>query len=115
MARAEILNDEHSDWTMYSYWRGMIEGEYRACDECEGDPGYVWDEQSPELCSCGTSDGIDEEGRILVTPGCMMKLRRWRWEKKVSWSMEDLDRRFSSQEVLPEDIQDQTVPMVILG
>ena len=29
--------------------------------------------------------------------------------------MEDLDRRFSSQEVLPEDIQDQTVPMIILG
>ena len=115
LARVEILNDKHSGWTIYSHWKGMIEGEYHACEDCVGEITYVWDEDSPELCQCGTSDGIDEEGRVLVTQGCMMKMRRHNWEMRVGWCTQDLDRKFTSEEVLSEDIQDYTSPMVVLG
>ena len=42
-------------------------------------------------------------------------LRRLRWEKQMGWDTEDEDRRLDSTEVLKEDLQDFTVPTVIVG
>ena len=42
-------------------------------------------------------------------------MRRSRWEEQVGWSECDLDRKYGVQEVLQEDIQDQTTPMVVVG
>ena len=45
----------------------------------------------------------------------MMGLRREDWETRVGWKGEDKDRIFNSADVLHEDLQDQTIPMVIVG
>ena len=90
-------------------------GEYRACQVCEGAEEYTWDEEMPEICQCEDMDGVDDEGRTLITRRAMMQLRRRRWENDVNWDPEDLDRVFTAREVLQEDVQDQTIPMVIVG
>ena len=43
------------------------------------------------------------------------KMRRGLWEEQYGWSMEDEGRIFRGDEVLPEDLQDYTKPMVIIG
>ena len=115
VAQVEILNDENSNWTTTSYWGGLVEGEYRACTVCVGEEEFGWDDEDPELCCCEEDDGVDEEGRVLITQRGMMNLRRVRWECRVDYCEEDEDRVYSSGEVLPEDIQDQTTPMVVIG
>ena len=115
LAQLEIKNDEKRDWSSTSYWAGMRVEEYRACEECVGEEDYVWRDESPELCGCECNDGIDEHGCILITRGAMKGLRRSRWEEQVGWSECDLDRKYGVQEVLQEDIQDQTTPMVVVG
>ena len=115
VARMEILNDCNSGWTSTSYWGGMIEDEYVACLVCGGESNYTWDEDTPELCCCEDQDGVDEEGRIIITQGAMKQLRRRRWEELVRWDPQDLERRFQAKEMLPEDRQDQTIPMVVIG
>ena len=57
LARTEILNEETKGWSRMSFWKGMTTEEYRACQECEGDDEYVWDSDTPEVCSC--DDGVD--------------------------------------------------------
>ena len=42
-------------------------------------------------------------------------LRRKKWEEKVGWDDSNLDRIVKSTEVLPEDLQDFTIPMVLIG
>ena len=37
LARAEILNEESTNWSRRSYWEGMKEDDYRACEECNGE------------------------------------------------------------------------------
>ena len=68
------------------------------------------------------SDEADPEvgggGRVVVrkcTYDYMRTLRRLRWEEEMDWDIEDEGRVVDSTEVLPEDLQDYTVPMVIIG
>ena len=115
VARLEISNEGNTGWSSTSFWRGLCEGEYRACMTCAGTEGCIWDDENPELCTCVELDGIDDEGRVLITQRAMMSLRRVRWEDKVGWDAKDVDRKFLAHETLLEDRQDQTVPMVIVG
>ena len=113
--RIEILNELHRGWSKVSYWRNLIHGEYRSCMECDGTDLYVWDEDDPELCKCVEYDGIDEDGRVLITAYAMKSLRRMVWEQQVGWDATDLDKRFTVMESLPEDVQDQSQPMGVVG
>ena len=88
---------------------------YRACGVSKGEEDYVWDDQTPEICTCEDLDGISEDGRIMLTMGAMQKLRRKEWEHKVGWDVDDLDREYGGTDVLPEDLQDYSQPMVLLG
>ena len=71
IARLELVNESNVGWSRNSFWRGMVEGEYKACSVCTGVEGYVWDDEYPELCTCKDMDGFDDEGRILVSMGAM--------------------------------------------
>ena len=115
VARVVLVNGESEHWSRRSFWRGMIWEEYRACDVCEGVDGYKWNEDDPELCSCEEWDGVDGDGRMMITAGAMKGLRRSRWEKLVGWDAKDEDRRYRPHEALEEDVQDQTIPMVLVG
>ena len=116
VARYEIKNEMNKRWSWSSYWRGMVYEEYVACTTCDGTQGYVWCDDEPELCSCEDGmDGVDDLGRVIITPGAMGALRRTRWEDKVGWDCGDLDRVYDGENVNPEDMQDYTVPMVMVG
>ena len=115
VARSEILNETQKGWSPTSYWGDMIEEGYRSCVVCEGSEGYVWDDETPEICTCEEFDGVDDEGRILVTKRAMKSLRRARWEAMVGWDSEDQDRQFLARDMLEEDLHDQETPMVIIG
>ena len=65
VARVEKLNTCNEGWSPTSYWGGMKTDEYRACDTCVGDSGYVWHDNFPEICDC--EDGIDQDGMWMVT------------------------------------------------
>ena len=113
VARAEILNSENINWSKYKYWEGLVSQEYRACSVCHGNDEYVLDMENPEYCQC--DDGVDDEGRLMITARCMMLLRRRWWEDSVGWDKTNLDRKYEGGDVLHEDLQDQGVPMVIIG
>ena len=116
VARLEIKNESNRGWSPTSYWGGKKFDEYAACEVCDGDDEYEWDEEHPELCKCEDyRDGVDEEGYTLVTREAMKGLRSSRWRIAVGWDDQDLDRRYGAKEVLPEAIQDQTIPMVVVG
>ena len=74
IARTEVLSEEKRGWTKDSYWGDMVTRDFRACEDCIGYEGYTWDPEYPEVCTC--EDGIDEEGRMMITKGCMRKMRR---------------------------------------
>ena len=93
----------------------MKEDIYVACQVCKGVEGYVWDDDQPEVCTCGDEDGIDEDGRVIITMRAMKSLRRTKWERLVGWDARDLDRVYTAKESLPEDVQDQASPMVVIG
>ena len=55
----------------------MVYEEYVACTTCDGTQGYVWCDDEPELCSCEDGmDGVDDLGKVIITPGAMRSLRR---------------------------------------
>ena len=64
---------------------------------------------------------IEETGSIGKTKGgrCiydyMRTLRRLRWEMSIDWDKEDIDRVICSSEALEEDLQDYSIPMVVIG
>ena len=86
-----------------------------ACGVCWGSDCAVWDREKPELCSCEGDDGIDENGRIVTTANFMRRLRRDNWERSIKWRGDEDNRVLRSTEVLHEDLQDQSVPMVAVG
>ena len=45
----------------------------------------------------------------------MRWVRRQTWERWVDWDESDIMRKFRSTDVLHEDLQDQTIPLVIIG
>ena len=59
--------------------------------------------------NCSTVDG-----RTRCTHTFVQTLRRLRWEQSVEWD-EDYDRILDSREVLEEDLQDYSIPMVMIG
>ena len=93
----ENLNDLNEGWSSSSYWGDMVEEEFRACTECVGDEEYKWMDDRPEVCTCDEYDGVDEEGRIMITKRAMMKLRRCRWEQLIGWDEQDLVRRIEAK------------------
>ena len=115
LAQIEILNEKLKNWDRGSFWAGMKEEDMVACEVCVGSDNPNYTRDSPELCACGIDDGINEDGRIVTTKSYLGWVRRQNWERMVGWDDKDLYRTFSSSEVLPEDLQDQTVPMVIVG
>ena len=113
VARVEILNTKNEGWSPTSYWGGTTTEEFRACETCTGDSEYKWEDGNPEICEC--EDGIDKDGRSMVTQRCMEQVRRWEWEEVNGWNTEEVDRKVSGNEVNHEDLQDVTVPMIIVG
>ena len=110
LARVEILNEKNESWTNTSFWAGMTTREYRSCDVCVGEDEQSWDDPG---CTC--DDGVDEDGRQMVTMKFMKKYRRQAWVSCNSWDSTDKERRVYGDQVLPEDLQDRTSPMVLVG
>ena len=75
----------------------------------------MMDVMEPELRYCGRTDKPTEEGNKWATINFVRNMRRLDWEKQVDWCEEDKMRMFTQHEMLPEDIQEQSSPMVIIG
>ena len=139
----EDINVEMEGWSSTSWWDGLQYKEMVACGKCEESEGYTWTEDKPDLCRCvdvkpyedkcerDEEAAIEGQDRLVEdnqsnggedTPKyetrCSYKyiqtLRRLDWEKSVEWE-EDEDRILDSTEVLEEDLQDYSVPMVVIG
>ena len=91
----------------------MTTEEYRACYECNENEAYVSDKENPEVCSC--DDGVDEDGRQMITTGCMREMSRIVWVENNGWNDDDPERRIAGKDVLQEDLQDYTTPRVQVG
>ena len=72
-------------------------------------------ESDPELCKCGGAQTILDGKRIRVTSNWMKRMRRADWERRMQWDPLDHGRTVLSTQVLPEDLQNFEVPMVVLG
>ena len=53
--------------------------------------------------------------KMRITVKCMKERRRRKWERSYSWLERDLDRLIDSVEANPEDLQDYSLPMVLVG
>ena len=115
IARVEILNDRYEGRSPTSFWGGLCTEAYRACSECVGNVDGMVDGLDPEPCECSMYDGVDEDGRCMVTMLAMKTLRRGIWEENTGWDKENLDRIFLAKDMLPEDVQDQSCPMFLIG
>ena len=115
LARVVLMNELQEGWSCRSFWRNLTCEEYRSCMVCDGEDEYCWDDDAPELCRCEEMDGIDEEGHTMITAGAMRKLRRVRWEEASGWDPQDMKRKYGVCEMLEEDVQDQAIPMVVIG
>ena len=112
IARFVGLNEENKEWTEWSWYEGLEYEGFTACSKCVGEWTYVFSLEEPELYKC---EMRIELGATRVTAKWMKKFRRTRWEQNMGWDPLDEGRRLRSTEVLPEDLQDYQVPMVILG
>ena len=116
IARVVGLNDSNQDWHKWSWWKGQTWGAYEACDnKCAGDWGDIQLNEDPELCKCVSDQLVCNNGRTRVTARWLKAKRRTEWEKDVGFDPLDTERTWSSEQVLPEDLQNYQVPMVILG
>ena len=109
------MNDDQENWTSTSWWEGVRHGGYRACGVCEPRGDYIWSREHPEYCQCEAKGVMDDMGEDKwVTWTYLRTLRRLDWEQKMDWDGE-LDRVLDSTEVLSEDLQDFSTPMVAIG
>ena len=72
-ARLMGLNEANEDWSTMKWWRNKRDEceRYEACDKCEGDPSYEFDENQPELCKCVSSrSNTSNEGIPSSLTGC---------------------------------------------
>ena len=53
--------------------------------------------------------------KLRVTRRCMVERRRNRWKKRMCWEDGDRNRLIDIKEANPEDVQDFSVPMVLIG
>ena len=91
----------------------MVTQEFRACDTCVGEENYQDGEDGVEICVC--EDGVDEDGRMMVTTNSMRRIRREKWVENSGWLGDDIDQVLYGTEVLQEDLQDMSKPMLIIG
>ena len=75
----------------------------------EGDTQLTGELSNLEPPSRRTETGYN---LIRTTCGYIKKLRRYKWEKILGWDSSQVDRIWSSLEVLPEDLQNLEAPMV---
>ena len=114
LALIDELNTKFSGWHDYEWWEGMKEGQFVASSRCPGNIYHVWDEDEPERCTCGRMDVL-EEGMVRTTVSHVKVLRRQNWEKWVDWNPHELTREYTTRDMLQEEVQDYTCPMVIIG
>ena len=118
LARVDSLNKDFTGWTSSSWWEGKEFLNYIACGTCVGteDIGKPVpnEPESDDMCGCGRPDN-PEPGKIRTTSTYVKLRRRLDWEQNVGWNKEDQDRVFSSKDMLQEDCQDYSVPMVMIG
>ena len=65
-----------------------------------------------------TSENIPSvpcETRTRTTVNFLRKYRREKWEERMKWVEDDIDRKIDSKDALPEDLQDRSSPMVVVG
>ena len=140
----EDVNTDMRGWTNTSWWEGKEYKNFVACGKCQPDDEYEWSEDKPELCSCeireemcivedklegeqnqeiwdshlqsnsGDKGMEDKQPNIRCTHRYIRTMRRLEWEENMEWD-EDPDRILDSTEVLEEDLQDYSVPMVVVG
>ena len=119
IAQLEGINQKMVGWTSTSWWEGVVHVEYVACGNCRSNEEYLWSEDNPDLCRCSEAVEIHDEAASMDGMRCtndyVRTLRRLEWEKSMDWSADDEDRMVCSTEVLPEDLQNYSVPMVIVG
>jgi hypothetical protein len=53
--------------------------------------------------------------KMKITLRFMKQRRRRRWRREYDWIEDDLDRLVSSRDALPEDVQDYSLPIVLIG
>ena len=112
IAKVVDMNVNNKGWTRWTWWEGQTCEDYVGCGKCEGDWMLEFKPNEPEMCSCG---GVVTMGRYRVTARWLKRLRRTKWEELNNWDPTDEGRTWSSTEVLPEDLQNYQVPMVIMG
>ena len=61
------------------------------------------------------TEKVELEETIKTTARFLKLHRRAKWEKKMGWDPNDKSRIINSKEVNPEDLQDFTSPMVLVG
>ena len=61
------------------------------------------------------TEKVELEETIKTTARFLKLHRRAKWEEKMGWDPNDKSRIISSKEVNPEDLQDFTSPMVLVG
>ena len=59
-------------------------------------------------------DNIQKQ-RIRTIVRFMLEKRKRKWRRDFGWVEDDLDRIFRNVEALPEELQDFSIPMVIVG
>ena len=64
---------------------------------------------------CHSSNDGKMGPRTRTTAKFLQLHRRAKWERKVGWDENDINRIFKSTEMNPEDIQDFSVPMALVG
>ena len=115
VARVVDMNEALKNWTSTSWWEGVRHGGYIACGVCEPRGDYIWGREHPEYCRCEGRGVMDDWGEERwVTWTYLRTLRRLDWEQQMDWDGE-LDRVLDSTEVLSEDLQDFSTPMVAIG
>ena len=65
--------------------------------------------------SIGETGSIGKSKGGRCTYDYMRTLRRLRWEMSIDWDEENIDRVICSTEALEEDLQDYSIPMVVIG
>ena len=50
LARLDEINKRLEDWTPYSWWEGLTDGDFTACSNCIGEDEFEFSVQKPELC-----------------------------------------------------------------
>ena len=114
LARIDDLNLEMKDWDRYSWWEGKRHGNLEACGRCRGNTKLEGNNQTKiELCTCGEYQENNET--VRVTSSYLQYVRRKDWEEKVGWDPTDKEKEYRSESALPEDLQDYTIPMVLIG